>query len=171
MPDTSTEILQPYIDRTIEALRSVDPELTGRRIARLRPLKDLRLEAWEVSAYQWLYSHGAHHADDDPTAVWRLFAEAAALRIKIEEEATELSAIPSQTVLPPALRQNAEQSLVLARQLDQNFNDLMNDGAVAADSVDIDHLYRSRFRLLRSFSGLWLIYDQHVRNRAVPPRE
>lgn len=161
------QILEPYIGRVMSLLRALDPDLTGRRIARMRATKDLRLEAWEISAFKNLHGGSGSAAVG---LMQRLFTDAAALRIKIDEEATELSAMTPNTRPPDDLSRRVEESLAIARELDNTFNDLLNDEA-PPDADDLDHLYRSRFRLLRSFSGLWLIYDQHVRDRHVPPRE
>ncbi len=168
MSGAPRQILEPYMARVMSLLGALDPDLTGRRIARLRATKDLRLEAWEISAFKSLY--GDHRAGG-MAAMNRLFCDAAALRIKIDEEATELSAMMPNTRPPADVARRVEESLALARELDHTFNDLLNDDARSPDPEDLDHLYRSRFRLLRNFSGLWLIYDQHVRDRHVPPRE
>ena len=45
-------------------------------------------------------------------------------------------------------------------QRDEHFNDFLHEAVYYSNARILHQLYRSRFRLLRGFSGLWLIYDQ-----------
>ena len=56
--------------------------------------------------------------------------------------------------------QEIQISLERAKELDQLFGDFLHEGIYYSDPDIIHKLYRSRFRLLRGFSGLWLIFDQ-----------
>ena len=51
-------------------------------------------------------------------------------------------------------------SLDRANTYDQQFVNALHDVIHFTDSHDVHSLYRSRFRLLRVFAGLWLLYDQ-----------
>ena len=46
-----------------------------------------------------------------------------------------------------------------AKELDEEFNTLLHEAVYYSNARILHQLYRSRFRLLRGFSGLWLIYD------------
>ena len=54
----------------------------------------------------------------------------------------------------------AKQSLDCAKELDESFSDFLRDAVYYSNPKILHQLYRSRFRLLRGFSGLWLIYDR-----------
>jgi len=54
----------------------------------------------------------------------------------------------------------AKQSLDFGKELDEHFNDFVHEAVYYSNPKILHHLYRSRFRLLRGFSGLWLIYDR-----------
>jgi hypothetical protein len=54
----------------------------------------------------------------------------------------------------------AKNSLEEAKQLDEQFGDLLQEAVYYSNRRILRQLYRSRFRLLRVFSGLWLVYDR-----------
>jgi hypothetical protein len=123
--------------------------------------RDLRLEPWEAAAYQKLFGLLGRDAEEDGEELWMLYLRAAALRIRIDEEATILAATRSANAKPDAaLLAAARQSLDCAKELDEQFNDFIREAAYYSTPAILHQLYRSRFRLLRGFSGLWLIYDR-----------
>ena len=122
----------------------------------------MRLEPWEISAWQKLFGRRSPDGgEDDTEELWTVFLRGAALRLKIDEEATNLAA--SRSAGLPAdveLLERARQSLDLSKELDALFNGFLHEAVYESSSRVLHQLYRSRFRLLRGFSGLWLIYDQ-----------
>jgi hypothetical protein len=81
--------------------------------------------------------------------------------MKIDEEATILSTAIASNVRPDAdLLNRAKKSLDWAKELDESFGDLLQEAVYYTNRRIHRQLYRSRFRLLRGFSGLWLIYDR-----------
>src|SRR5213075_993090 len=125
--------------------------------------RDLRLEPWEIAAYQKLFDRRATEGEDDTDELWMLFVRAAALRMKIDEEATLLAATRAAGVSSgPELLTKAKGSLDCAKELDEEFNTLLHEAVYYTNARILHQLYRSRFRLLRGFSGLWLIYDQRA---------
>ena len=54
----------------------------------------------------------------------------------------------------------AKQSLDRAKELDELFGEFLHEAVYYSNPKILHQLYRSRFRLLRGFSGLWLIYDR-----------
>ena len=54
----------------------------------------------------------------------------------------------------------AKASLDCGKELDEQFNDFLHEAVYYSNPKILHQLYRSRFRLLRGFSGLWLIYDR-----------
>ena len=121
----------------------------------------LRLEPWESAAYRKLFEGEPGEADEDNEELWMLYLRAAALRIKVDEEATILATAMAAGVKPePALLSRAKKSLDSAKELDEQFGDFLQEAVYYANRRILHQLYRSRFRLLRGFSGLWLIYDR-----------
>jgi hypothetical protein len=121
----------------------------------------LRLEPWEMAAFEKLFGRLEADSEDDTEELWVLHVRAAALRIKVDEEATILATAIAAGVHPePLLLARAKQSLDLAKELDALFADLLQEAVYYANRQILHQLYRSRFRLLRGFSGLWLIYDR-----------
>lgn len=124
-------------------------------------LAELRMEPWETAAYQKLIDRLPAEAEEDSEELWLLYLRAAALRMKIDEEATILATAMAAGVRPEAeLLAHAKKSLDLAKQLDEQFGDLLQEAVYYSNRRILHQLYRSRFRLLRGFSGLWLIYDK-----------
>ncbi len=118
-----------------------------------------RLEGWEVrSALRVL---GKGHVGEPASARDRLFFNASVLRHKMDEEAQKLRDLVSEVGESTASEHTISPSckcLARAREIDGLFREAL----VAAESEGIEpwnHLTRSRFRHLRAFAGLWLLYD------------
>ncbi|HVG25022.1 MAG TPA: hypothetical protein VND45_12755 [Thermoanaerobaculia bacterium] len=154
------EPLLDLLQRIAGGIGVVDVSVEPEEVVELPCAHELRLESWEVSAYQKLFGRRAAEAEEDGEELWLLYLRAAALRIKVDEEATMLAAAAAAGVKPePELLARAEQSLELAKTLDEQFGDLLQEAAYYSSRDILHQLYRSRFRLLRGFSGLWLIHD------------
>ena len=118
-----------------------------------------RLEGWEVRSALRLLRKGKDV--ETASAEDRLFFNAAALRQKMDEEAQKLrdlvgevgdSSASEHTLAPTS------KCLARAREIDGLFREAL----VAAESEGGEpwnHLTRSRFRHLRAFAGLWLLFD------------
>lgn len=132
-------------------------------VIELPAVRELRLETWEVAAYQKLFAEREPDAPEDNDELWTLYLRAAALRIKVDQEATFLATAGAAGVKPEAeLLTHAKQSLDCAKELDELFGDLLQESVYYSNPKIMHQLYRSRFRLLRGFSGLWLIYDRQA---------
>jgi hypothetical protein len=124
-------------------------------------ITELRLEPWEVSAFAKLFGRAEPEADEDNEDLWTLYARAAAVRVKVDEEATVIATAIAAGVRPePELLSRAKQSLDSAKELDELFGEFLHEAIYYSNPKILHQLYRSRFRLLRGFSGLWLIYDR-----------
>jgi hypothetical protein len=123
------------------------------------PEHGTRLEGWEVRSALRLLRKGK---DGEPAAARdRLFFNAAVLRQKMDEEARKLrdlvGEVGESSASEPTLAPTAK-CLARAREIDGLFREAL----VAAESEGIEpwnHLTRSRFRHLRAFAGLWLLFD------------
>ncbi len=153
--------LHRFLIRIAAAIDLANPASMPEEIVSFPNIKELRLEPWEIAAYQKLFDRRAPEAEEDNEDLWVLYMRAAALRIKVDEEATMLAAAAGAGVsAEPELLANAKQSLDCGKELDEQFNDFLHEAVYYSNPKILHQLYRSRFRLLRGFSGLWLIYDR-----------
>lgn len=151
-------LLSPWLVRMVAALGAFPPGSSPEEIAASPTVAKLRLETWEVTSLQRLVtSRGSGVGGEDDLDV--LFIRAAALRMKIDDEAHGLAAIARDDEAPPALLASVKASLDRAKELDQSFKSALQEGLSGSSQKNLHRLYRSRLRLLRGFSGLWLIYD------------
>lgn len=155
------EPLFDFLQRISGAIGLVDTSVDPDEVVQLPCARELRLEPWEAAAYQKLFDRRPADAEEDGEELWMLYLRAAALRLKVDEEATILATAMAAGVRPePELLARAKDSLDLAKALDEQFGDLLQEAVYYTNRKILHQLYRSRFRLLRGFSGLWLIYDR-----------
>ena len=123
-------------------------------------LSRLRLEPWEVRASRRVQaqegSPGSEAALGDV-----LFLEGAALRLKIDELA-QIMKPPATDAGRAGLLEEAAECLVRAQDLDRRFRQSLEAVGTAGPAERLNELTRSRFRLLRAFSGLWLLHNARV---------
>jgi len=159
----SAEPLLDFVLRIDSAIEMLDPTMEIEDVVELPAVRELRLETWEAAAYQKLLDRRPSEGEDDTEALWLLYIRAAALRTKVDEEATILATAMAADVRPePELLTKARHSLDLAKELDELFGDSLQEAVYFSNRRILHQLYRSRFRLLRGFSGLWLIYDRQA---------
>lgn len=160
-------VLEPFILRIASAVDFVDGSTMPEEVAEVPSVKEFRLEAWEIAAYQKLFGRREAEADEDNEELWTLYVRAAALRLRVDEEATLLAAAFAAGVTPEAhLMSSAKESLDRAKELDESFSELLRQAVYYSNPKMLHQMYRSRFRLLRGFSGLWLIYDRGGKSNA-----
>lgn len=154
------EPLLDYLLQVGEGIDLADPHASVADIGQLPGVRGLRLEPWEAVAWQKVFGERPAEDDADTEELWVIYLRAAALRIKIDAEASILATTVSAEVKPDGeLLAKARRSLDLAKELDQQFGDLLQEAACYPSRVFFHQLYRSRLRLLRGFTGLWLLYD------------
>lgn len=158
---TGDRSLHSALMRIAQAIDAADRNLLPEEIADLPGVRDMRLESWEVAAYEKLFDRRNAESTEDNEDLWMLYVRAAALRIKVDEEATLLAASTAAGVHAESdLLGRAKQSLDTAKELDEEFGEILREAVYYSNPRMLRQLYRSRFRLLRGFSGLWLIYDR-----------
>ncbi len=153
-------LLTPWLIRILAALEEFDESFSHEQIIHSPEVFDLRLEPWEIDASMRLFR--GEGGDGEPEDVNLLYLRATALRMRIDEEARELVALPAQSEPEIELLEQVKASLERAKELDAAFRELLQEGLSYSHPGTVRRLYRSRLRLLRGFSGLWLIYDQHT---------
>ncbi|MCJ7439951.1 MAG: hypothetical protein MUO25_00020, partial [Thermoanaerobaculaceae bacterium] len=125
-----------------------------------KELAHLRLEPCEVDACRELLE-----ARDTPGSLRaeraKILLHAAALRIRLDDEAREIDRLQKRGSehFPEAL-ERASQSLQRAAEMDRRFNWLIEDALYRGDTEHLENMYRCRFRLMRAYSGLWLIHNE-----------
>jgi len=155
------DLLLQFLIRIATAIEGADSMLAPEALIDAPSTRELRLEPWEAGAYQKLFDRRKPDADEDNEELWMLYLRAAALRVKVDEEATIMATAMAAGVRPEdELLTKAKRSLDCAKELDEQFGEFLHEAAYYSKPHILHQLYRSRFRLLRGFSGLWLIYDR-----------
>jgi hypothetical protein len=125
------------------------------------PILRMKLEPWEVHAALRIPKPGP--GDPAPiTPVERLYFNAVVLRLRIDEEAQQLRVVLLEAGEQSASGQTLDASakcLARAQELDRQFRALLREKTPDPPAVNRNELMRSRFRHLRAFAGLWLLYN------------
>lgn len=156
----SDPLLNEYLNKILFALELAGKDKSPAALTNARELAALRLEPWEVEAYLAL-SAGELKEGYILHEQVKLFALSAALRLKADEEAREIDRLSKRSSerLSEVLEQ-ATQTLQRAQELDRRFSWFIEDALYRGQTQFLEHLYRSRFRLMRAYSGLWLIHNE-----------
>jgi len=152
-------LLHEYLSKILFALELVGPERSAEEIAGAKEVAALRLQPWEVEAVQAL---SAGRLDQDTVTGQRVraVAQATALRIRLDEEAREIDRLRKRgSDRLPELLDRATHSLQRAAELERRFQWFIEDALYRGATEPLGTLYRSRMRLLRAYSGLWLIHN------------
>ena len=88
--------------RIAAAIGLVDTSVEPEEVVQLPCARELRLEPWEAAAYQKLFDRRPAEAEEDTEELWMLYLRAAALRLKVDEEATILATAMAAGVRPEA---------------------------------------------------------------------
>ncbi|MBZ5587870.1 MAG: hypothetical protein LAO05_04850 [Acidobacteriia bacterium] len=152
-------LLQEYVSKILFALELVGDDRPAAEAVSAKELATLRLEACEVDAYRRLLDTRAQLGSLEHERA-RLLVQAAALRIRMDDEAREIDRLQKRGSehLAETL-ERASQSLQRASEIERRFGWLVDDALYRGDTEFLEPLYRCRFRLLRAYSGLWLIHN------------
>ena len=126
-------------------------------------LARFRLEPWEVRSARRIQSTEGSASPED-AATDALLLEGAALRLKIDEIAQRLKPTSGAVAEPveEAVLGQAAECLVRSQDVDRRFRQALEAVGPAGPQERLNELTRSRFRLLRAFSGLWLLHNARV---------
>ena len=119
-----------------------------------------RLENWEVRAALRVYRAGREEGLEPITSQERLFFNAAVLRARMDEEAHQLRDLVREVGESSASEStlgSPGKCLARAREIDRLFREALH--VAESDPASWKQLTRSRFRHLRAFAGLWLLYS------------
>ncbi len=119
-----------------------------------------RLEDWEVRSALRVYRANKEDGGDPITSHERLFFNGAVLRSRMDEEAQKLRDLVKEvgeSTAADATIAAAGKCLTRAREIDRLFREALH---VAEGQTGVwKQLTRSRFRHLRAFAGLWLLFS------------
>ncbi len=123
-------------------------------------LSRFRLEPWEVRSARRIQAEEPDSSAED-SAYDILYVEGAALRLMVDDIATRLKN-PSGEPAGARDLDTAGQCLGRAQDLDRRFRQALEAMGPEGLPERLNELTRSRFRLLRAFSGLWLLHNARV---------
>ncbi len=152
-------LLHDYLSKIVFALELAGADRSAEEAVQAKELATLRLEPAEVDACRALV---AGTVDPGTLVAQRqlLLFQAAALRVRMDEEAKEIDRLQRRGSEKLAeVLERATQSLQRASEMDRRFLWFIEDALYRGDTDHLEALYRSRFRLLRAYSGLWLIHN------------
>ena len=160
-------LLTTALHKIVFALELVVWDRPVEQAGSAKEIHHLRLEPWEVGSYQYLVSRH----EERGTLAWELqvfLLCSAALRVKMEEEISELSRLSQagKAERLVELQERAAQSLERAREIDRRFRWFIDDMLFRGATERLEQIYRSHYRFLYAFSGLWL--EHHASGGVTP---
>jgi hypothetical protein len=148
------DLLGEFYRKLVDALRDVDPDLPPERVVVLQEVFPLRIEPREVLAYRRLY--GRANCDRE---LEQFLLEAAALRMRINEEAQEISGILDETSVTgdSIVFARARWTARTADAYLWRFHHVLDEAVLSGSVTEGRQLQLLRMRLMRDYSGLWLL--------------
>lgn len=150
-------LLYPSLQKIYSILNFFDEDMSLEQIATSPQANGLRLESWEIDAFQKLFLQKQRSEEETPEML-QVFLLGAAIRIKVEEEAQHL--LKKRGNIDPTLLEEIASTLGRAKEVDAAFGACLTGSPFSISPRIVHRLYRSRLRLMRAFSGLWLLYDK-----------
>ncbi|HEY2739576.1 MAG TPA: hypothetical protein VGK45_14300, partial [Thermoanaerobaculia bacterium] len=148
------DLLGESYRKVLDALRETNPEVQPERVVLVPEIFPLRLEPREVVAYRRLYGRKAHDEE-----IERFILEAASLRVRINEEAQEITSILDETSITgdSPIYARARLTTRLADAYLWRFSHVTSQSLLGNDPGENRQLEILRMRLMRDYSGLWLL--------------
>ena len=155
-PDSLLSGMVSKIVSTVELVE--EGTATGRQMY-TKELVNLRLEPWEIGSVKRIQA-GDEPPDPQTGELWKLYVFSAALRIRMDEEAKKLLELADARKGLDEGILCAAKSLARAKEYDEKFQWFIDEALYSGLGNQLSELYRSKFRLMRAFSGLWLLYNK-----------
>ena len=162
---SASAVVGAHVARIMRALEGSNPKEDA-RLAVLRPeVFAFRLEPRELVAFRRLT--GREGAGENES----FLLEAAALRVRLNEEVNEIRGILDDTITTGTnpIFNRAEESLRLADLFVRRFDHYLERAVSAGDLMEAQELQLLRMRLLRDYSGLWLLAHRPLTERVAAP--
>jgi hypothetical protein len=163
----SDPLLNEVLHKIMFALELVVWDRTPEQVVEAPEIKSMGLESWEVETYRNLVEDQSDE-DSEHRHLQQFFLTSAALRVKMEEERREIQRL-AESSKPDRLfeiLESSASSLDRAREVERRFLWFIDDMLYRADTESLEQIYRSRFRFLYAFAGLWL---DHQKNGGLTP--
>ena len=154
-------LLNEALHKIMFALEMIVWDRLPTQITSAPEIRNLNLEPREIETYRRLAEGNVKKG----TPEWeldRFFLMSAALRVKMEEEAREITRL-EEANNPDRLYEVLEhsaRSLERARDSDRRFQWFIDDMLFRGETQQLEYIYRSRFRFLHAYSGLWLVHQR-----------
>jgi hypothetical protein len=148
------DLIGDYYRHLLETLKEINPGLPPERVILKPEVFALRIEAREVEAYRRVF--GRAECDRD---LEHFLLEAAALRMRVNEEAQEITGLLDETSVTGDSIVFARARLT-ARAADAylwRFNHVLNEMMLVGNVAECRQIQLLRMRLMRDYSGLWLL--------------
>jgi len=152
---TQEELLGEYFRRLVDTLREVNPpDLAPERVVLKPEVFSLRIEPREVEAYRRVF--GRQSCDHE---LEQFLLEAAALRMRINEEAQEIASLLDETSITgdSIVFARARLTCRAADAFVWRFNHVLHELMMAGGMAECRQIQLLRMRLMRDYSGLWLL--------------
>lgn len=146
-----------HLQEIVEALDSTDSKDDPKAVALARDIYHLRLEPREVVAYRKVY---VSHSGDAEVETFLL--EAAALRLRINQEAAEIAELLDETAVTKdaPVFERARATTRAADAVVQRFSSVIDVAVQDGNFIEAQLLQLLRMRLIRDYSGLWLLVNR-----------
>jgi hypothetical protein len=140
-------------EQIVAALRNCDHEASPKTVCLDPQVFPFRLEPREVVAFRHLDSAEAPEPGKE-----RFLLEAAALRVRIQQEAEELKALADSSAdVTNDSFSEARDVLRLADTYVRRFGHLVDQAVLDGELGEAQHLQVSRMRLWRDYANIWLL--------------
>jgi hypothetical protein len=148
------DLLGEYFRRLVEALREVNPDLSPERAVLTPEIFPFRIEPREVLAFRRLYGRGECDRELE-----QFLLEGAALRMRINEEAQEIAGILDETSVTgdSIVYARARWTARTANHYLWRFSHVLDESVLSGSVTEGRQLQLLRMRLMRDYSGLWLL--------------
>jgi hypothetical protein len=149
------EMLGDHYRRLVEVLREVNPpDLAPERVILKPEVFALRIEPREVEAYRKVFGH--QQCDRE---LEQFLLESAALRVRINDEAHEIASLLDETSITgdSVVFARARLTCRAADSFLWRFNHVLNELMMAGEMAEVRQVQLLRMRLMRDYSGLWLL--------------
>lgn len=154
--------IRPYYERLVEALHDTSADESPRAVILKPEIFPFRLEPREVVAYRRRASGSGAEAE-----VERFILDAAALRVRLNEEMEEIRGLLDDTATTgqaPIFGQARESTRLADRYL-RRFGHYLEQAVLAGDLEEARSLQHLRMRFMREHASLWLLAHKPILNR------
>ncbi|MEO8277665.1 MAG: hypothetical protein ABI639_15740 [Thermoanaerobaculia bacterium] len=146
-----------HLQELVEALESTDNMAEPRAVALSREIYHLRLEPREIIAYRRIHVDPEGEID-----VESFILESAALRLRINQEAGEIAELldESSVTKDAPVFERARGTTRSADAFVQRFSSVIDVAVQDGNFAEAQQLQLLRMRLIRDYSGLWLLVNR-----------